>query len=104
MDHRGVIQAQGGSVYASKGWDQESPLLASTGYAHLDSLKEEIGQRETELRVEGFRQAKTFIDRMIARGGSETAPPIIRKSYPQPPNKKGRIVDIDIFYGKAFIP
>lgn len=104
MDHRGVIQAQGGSVQASRSWDQETPLLASTGYAHLDSLKEEIGKRETELRLDGFHQAKTFIDRMAARGGTETAPPIIRKSYLQPPNKKGRRVDIDIFKGRAFVP
>ena len=104
MDHRGVIQAQGGNVQSSRSWDQSTPHLATTGYAHLESLKEEIGKRETELRGEGFIQARTFIDRMVARGGTQHAPPLIRKTYPQPPNPKGRRVDIDVFKGRAFIP
>jgi hypothetical protein len=104
MDHRGVIQAQGGNLEASRSWDQATPLPATTGFAHLESLKDEIGKRETELRNEGFIQARKFIDRMLARGGTEQAPPIIRKSYPQPPNPKGRRVDIDVFKGRAFTP
>lgn len=104
MDHRGVIQAQGGNVQASRSWDQDTPLLASTGHAHLESLKDEIGTRETERRKAGFIQARIFMDRMVARGGTQQAPPLIRKSFPQPPNPKGRRVDIDVFKGRAFVP
>ena len=101
MDHRGVIQAQGGNLQASRPWAQDEPLLASSGYSYLDSLKEEIGRREFDLRSEGFPQARSFIERMVARGGTDQAPPIIRKSYPQPPARLGRRIDIDIFKGKG---
>jgi hypothetical protein len=104
MGHRGAIQAQGGNVQASRSWAQDTPLPATTGYMHLESLKAEVGKRETELRREGFIQAKVFMDRMLARGGTEQAPPNIRKSYPQPPNRMGRRVDIDVFEGRAFVP
>ena len=79
MDHRGVIQAQGGNLQASRSWDQATALSAATGYAHLESLKDEIGKRETELRKEGFTQARVFIDRMLARGGTEVG----SASYPK---------------------
>lgn len=104
MDHRGRIQAQGGNVQASRSWDQATPLLAVIGYSYLESLQIEIGRREAELRREGFSQARMYIERMLKRGGTEQAPPIIRKSYPQPPNPKGRRVDIEVFSGRAFVP
>ena len=82
MDHGGRIQAQGGNVEESRNWDQATPLLATTGYAHLESLKSAIGKREAELRKEGFAQARRYIDRMLALGGTEQAPPIIKEKLP----------------------
>jgi hypothetical protein len=62
MDHGGRIQVQGGNLERSRNWDQEGPLLASVGFGHLDDLSQEIGKRETELRREGFEQARKYID------------------------------------------
>ena len=104
MDHGGRIQAQGGNVEKSRKWDQATPLLATVGHAHLESLRVEIGKREADFRKEGFDQAHRYIDRMLALGGTQQAPPIIRKSYPQPPNPKGRRVDIEVHRGRAFLP
>lgn len=103
MDHGGRIQAQGGNVEKSRKWSQNTPLLASSGYAHLESLKLDIGKREANLRSEGFVQARRYMDRMLALGGTEQAPPIILKSYPQPPAPRGRRVDIEVHRGRAFI-
>ncbi len=103
MDHGGRIQAQGNNVEKSRRWDQATPLLASTGFGHLESLKNEIGQRETKLREKGFAQARQFIERMLANGGTSHAPPVIMKSYPMPPQGPRRI-DIEVHRGVAFAP
>jgi hypothetical protein len=97
MDHRGRIQAQGGNVERSRNWDQATPLFATTAFAHLESLKAEIGKRETELRSKGFIKARKYIDNMRARGGTEQAPPIIKKSFPQPSRADRGRVDIEVY-------
>jgi hypothetical protein len=104
MKHGGRIQAQGGNTEESESWDQGTPLLAITAYEYLENLKIKIGRREADLRSVGFDQAARYIDRMHARGGTDPAPPIIRKSYPQPPRPDQRRVDIEVYRGRAFIP
>jgi hypothetical protein len=79
MEHGGRIQAQGGNIEESESWDQGTPLLAVIAYGYLENLKIKIGRREADLRSVGFDQAGRYVDRMLARGGTDYAPPIIRK-------------------------
>jgi hypothetical protein len=104
MEHGGRIQAQGGNVEVSESWDQETPLPATIAYRYLESLNLRIGKREADLRRLGFEQARRYVDRMVARGGTEPAPPIIKKSFPQPPRPDKRRVDIEVHRGRAFVP
>jgi len=99
--HRGRVQAQGGGVEESVPWAQDQPPTAREGHEMLNALEVRLTARESACRAEAFRQAHEYIDRAARVGGSH-APD--RKSYPAPPRKDQRRVDIEVLKGIAFVP
>ena len=101
MEHGGRIQTQGGGIEDSEPWDRATPLPASEGHAMLDRLKGRIGEREVELREAAFDKAHRFIEAVSQFGGISQA---IKKSWPSPPRRDPRRVDIEVHRGRAFVP
>lgn len=103
MDHRGVIQVQGGNVQESRNWARMAALPAWEGREMLEELKDRIGDRNYKLRKLAFEQAHEYINYAEGIGGVTPSPFPIKKSYPQPPRGDKR-VDIEVHKGCAFVP
>jgi hypothetical protein len=99
MEHRGRFQAQGGGIEESEAWDEEDPLPALDAHRLLTRLKYKITKNEYLIRREAFAKAHRFIDGSAANGG--TGP--TKQSWPQPPRRDQRRVDIEVQSGRAFI-
>lgn len=99
-EHRGRLQAQGGRIEQSEAWAQDTPLPATEGFRRLDLLKDRLSPREQEYREKAFDLARRFIIQVAGAGG--TGP--TKKSYPQPPRRDQRRVDIEVIKGLAFVP
>jgi hypothetical protein len=104
-EHRGRVQGQGANVEESVSWSQDAPPTVEDGLRFIDELHGLLTRREAELREAGFQQARAAVRRA---GGGGGVPKDRRypwaKSYPQPPRRDGRRVDIEVHAGTAFVP
>jgi hypothetical protein len=99
MEHRGRFQAQGGGFEESVPWDQDDPPTARDGHRLLTRLKYQLDKAEYLLRREAFQRAHRFIDGASASGGVGPT----KQSWPQPPRRDQRWVDIEVQAGRAFV-
>lgn len=84
-------------------WSEDAPPVASKGHAMLDELGSKLTKREKEHRLQAFEQAHAGVDRTAAIGGiPQDGRYPASKSYPQPPPRDGRRVDIEVWSGRAF--
>lgn len=86
-------------MQASEAWDLDTPLTAREGHRMLTRLKYHLDKGEYLLRREAFRKAHRFIDGAAAHGGVGPT----KQSWPQPPRRDQRRVDIEIQNGRAFV-
>lgn len=66
----------------------------------LEELRARLTSKEREAREQAFEQAHRFIDNAARVGGVGPT----TRSYPQPPRKDQRRVDIEVIKGIAFTP
>jgi hypothetical protein len=99
MDHRGRLQAQGGGIEESEAWSEEDALTEIRGHELLTRLKYRLAKDEYLLRQEAFQKAHRFIDNAAKNGG--VGP--MKQSWPQPPRRDCRRVDIEVQSGRAFV-
>jgi hypothetical protein len=98
MEHRGRFQAQGGGVEESEAWDEELPLPGTEGHRLLTRLKYKLDREDYLLRQEAFGKAHRFITNAAPAGVGPT-----KQSWPQPPRRDQRRVDIEVQSGRAFV-
>jgi hypothetical protein len=60
-----------------------------------------LSPAEAVARETAFEQAHAFVDAAASAGGVDAYTP---KSFPQPPNRGGIRVDIEVITGTAFVP
>lgn len=102
--HRGRVQAQGGNVEESVDWGRDTSPPAAEGHAMLNELRAKLADREQGYRAQAFVEAHDGVDRTAAVGGiPQDGRYPAGKSFPQPPRKDGRRVDIEVWKGKAFV-
>jgi hypothetical protein len=66
----------------------------------LETLSNRLSGREAEMREDAFQKAHRFIDEVQAAGGAHAG---TKKSWPQPPRRDQRRVDIEVHKGIAFV-
>ena len=66
----------------------------------LEDLRNVLTAAEQRFREEAFRKAHDFVDRAAIVGGVGYT----KASYPQPPRRDHRRVDIEVQKGRAFVP
>lgn len=105
VEHRGRVQAQGGSIEESEPWDRRDPPTVADGHAKLDAVRSRLSDRERAFRDSAFDQAHRAVDRAGDVGGvpQDSRYPW-RKSYPEPARADGRRVDLEVHSGIAFVP
>jgi hypothetical protein len=98
--HRITVEAQEGSnTIASERWDrpERAPTVKEV-LEMLDRLEGKLTAREREVRQRAFAQVRAYVPQIGAT--PHEAPPIIRKSFPQPALPGGVRVDLNIFEGR----
>ncbi len=99
--HRGRVQAQGAGIEESIPWAQAAPPTVTDGHGMLNDLRARLISSEQQYRELAFTQAREFVDRAgHTRGVS--AP--VKKSFPYPPRRDRRRVDVEVIKGLAFVP
>jgi hypothetical protein len=98
MENRGRFQAQGGGIQESEPWDEESPLPSRSGRRLLTDLKYRLNKEEYLMRKEAVEKAHRFITNASPMGVGPT-----KQSWPQPPRRDQRRVDIEVQSGRAFL-
>jgi hypothetical protein len=99
MEHRGRFQAQGGGIEESEAWDEEDPLTERDGHTLLTRLKYRLNKDEFLLRQQAFQKAHRFVENAAVSGGVGPT----KQSWPQPPRRDHRRVDIEVQSGRAFV-
>ena len=96
--HAGRFQAQGkGGILESEPWDQKDPLRAVEGHRKLGALKYKLNKSEYLIISTAFQKAHEFVEGARPNGVGPT-----KQSWPQPPRRDQRRVDIEIQSGLAF--
>ena len=97
--HAGRFQAHGmGGVVESEAWDEADPLGAVEGHRKLGALKYKLSNNEYLLLAEAFQKAHGFVEGARPYGVGPT-----KQSWPQPPRRDQRRVDIEVQAGLAFV-
>lgn len=101
--NRGRVQAQGQNVEKSVDWGEDVVPRASQGHALLEQLLAKLTASEQAHREEAFSQAHVGVDQTARIGGiPQDGRYPASKSYPQPPRRDGRRVDLEVWAGRAF--
>ncbi len=97
--YRITVEAQEESeTLESIRWHEYRPPAVADVLEMLSALEEKLSSREKEIRKKAFAQAREHVVRLAKVG--LIAPPKQQFSFPQPPLKGGRRVDINIFEGR----
>ena len=97
---RGRVQAQGGGIEESVPWAQMFPPTESEGHRILDVLHDRLTPAEQRYREQAFEQAHQLVRRAAATIGGM---PVDKKSFPFPPRRDRRRVDVEVQLGIAFV-
>ena len=98
--HRGRIQAQGGSTEQSVTWARDTPPTESEMLKMCDDLEVKLSEREKNDRAQALAQLRRFL-RSAAQGGGMAAP--ISKTWLKRGSKDVRI-DLEVIKGMACVP
>ena len=75
------------------------PPSARDGHTLLTQLKYKLHRDEYLLREQAFQRAHRFVENAAAHGGVGPT----KQSWPQPPRRDQRRVDIEVHSGRAFV-
>jgi hypothetical protein len=103
--HRVKAAAQDPRLEESVVVEQDVEVRASHGHAMLRELHGKLSPRDQEPRKEAFDQAHEGVAKAAAIGGipQDRRYPA-SKSYPQPPRRDHKRVDVEVWAGKALVP
>ncbi len=97
--HAGRFQAQAkGGILESERWDEKDPLAAFEGHRKLGALKYKLTKNEYLILQSAFQKAHEFVEGARPYGVGPTM-----QSWPQPPRRDQRRVDIEVQSGLAFV-
>jgi hypothetical protein len=97
--HAGRFQAQGkGGMLESEPWNEKNSLRAVEGHRKLGALKYKLSKNEYLLLAGAFQKAHGFVEDARPHGVGPT-----KQSWPQPPRRDQRRVDIEVQSGIAFV-
>ena len=97
--HAGRFQYQAkGDVLESETWNEKNPLPAVEGHRKLGTLKYKLTKNDYLLLRIAFQKAHEFVEGARPNGVAPT-----KQSWPQPPRRDQRRVDIEVDSGFAFV-
>lgn len=81
----------------SEPWEEEEPFRAIEGHRKLGALKYKLSKNEYLILANAFQKAHEFVEGARPIGIGPT-----KQSWPQPPRRDQRRVDIEVQSGLAF--